>query len=184
MADQTVRCPKCWLDDRVRKVASVYASGPAAGPTGLKGAGQSPLSQKLEPPPRPKRPSAPGVLVALAVAALLIGGVSLTFGLWDKSSEAGMPGYGAVVAAGRALTIAGVFVLAVGAFVVVLVILAYRRDRRRFTRQLRQWERKMGIWNRLCYCSRDNGVFLPGERDILPPEMLRVFLSGSAARQR
>jgi hypothetical protein len=183
MADQTLRCPKCWLADRVHKVASVYASGPSTGRTAINGDSQSLLKQKLEPPPPPKKPRAPGVLIGLAVTALLIGGVSLTIGLWDKSSELDMPDYGAVTAMGRASTVAGVFALAVCAVIVVFIIVAYRRSRRRYTRQFTLWERRMGVWNRLCYCSRDNGVFLPGQGDFLPPEQLHLFFSRPAGQR-
>lgn len=182
MADQTSRCPKCWLTDRVQKVTSVYASGPSTGRTDIKGDSRSLLNQTLKPPPRPRKPRAPGVLVGLAVAALLIGGISLTIGLWDKSSEFGTPDYGTVAAMGRAFTVAGVFALAVWAVIVVFIIVAYRGSRRRFSRQFTQWERRMEVWSRLCYCSRDNGVFLPGQSEFLPPEKLHVFLSRPAGQ--
>ncbi len=184
MTDETLRCPKCWLADRVQKVATVYASDPPAGRTDIIGSSQLPLKQMLEPPPRPRKPRPPGLLVVLAAAALLIGGISLVVGLSDKSSELGTPNYGTVAAMGRAFTLAGVFALAVCAVILVFVIVAFRRSRQRFNRQSTTWERKMEVWNRLCYCSRDNGVFLPGQGEFVPPEQIRDLLSRPVGRKK
>lgn len=184
MTDQTLRCPKCWLADRVQKVNALYASGPSIGRPDITNSSQPPLKQMLEPPPRPKQPRPPGVLVGLAAAALLIGGISLIVGLSDKSSELGTPDYGTVAAMGRAFTLAGIFALAVCAVIAVFIIVAYRRSRQRFTRQLTIWERKVEVWNRLCYCSRDNGVFLPGQGEFVPPEQTRDLLSRPVGRKK
>jgi len=177
MADQTLHCPKCWLTDRVHRLPSLYASGPSTGRTDVNIAGQPPLNRRLAPPPRPAKPRVSGVPVALAAVALLVGGVSLTIGLWDKSSQLGTPEYGAIVAAGRALVLAGILALAVAAFFVTSVIPGYLRNRRRFRLELSRWERKMEVWNRLCYCTRDQVLFLPGNRESLRPEQLHALLS-------
>ena len=180
MADETLRCPKCWLADRVQRLSSVYASGVSTGRIDVNGAGQPPPDKRLAPPPRPKAPRLPGVPVLIGAVALLVGGVSLTFGLWDKSSLLGPPEDGTIVAMGRAFVLAGILALAVGTSFVISVIPGYLRNRGRFRQELSRWERKMEVWNRLCYCTRDQVLFMPGSRQSLRPGQLHALLSRPA----
>lgn len=177
MADEALRCPKCWLADRVQRLPSVYASGAPTGRTDVNIAGQPTLDRRLAPPPRPTAPRVPGVPVVIAAVALIVGGVSLTIGLWDKSSQLGTPEYGAVVAMGRAFVLAGIFALVVGVSFVISVIPGHLRNRGRFRQELSRWDRKMEVWNRLCYCTRDQVLFMPGSRQSLRPGQLHAFLS-------
>lgn len=39
-----------------------------------------------------------------------------------------------------------------------------------------QWERAMKRWNKLYYCMRDNGVFIPDEGEFVPVEQMEAHL--------
>jgi DNA-directed RNA polymerase subunit RPC12/RpoP len=51
-----------------------------------------------------------------------------------------------------------------------------RSKRREYPIEKERWERAVGRWQRLYYCFRDDGVFIPGETPFIPIDTMQEFL--------
>ena len=52
----------------------------------------------------------------------------------------------------------------------------YKEEHDEWSAAVAEWERAMERWNRLYYCSRCDGVFIPGEGILTPVEELEEAL--------
>jgi hypothetical protein len=159
------KCPVCGKDGRIQKVSAIYAVGTSSGifagpsvggalPIGsgdpsllagysqLSGTQQTLLSRKLAPPPRPA--SGPSFGAVLFLTGLFLVAFSvLLIGMNDI------------------FRVFGVFVLVLGAGVLVVWWIVARARSPGPKRDMVAFERRMARWNRLYYCARDDCVFDP-----------------------
>jgi hypothetical protein len=185
-------CPLCGNTDGIQKVSTVYVSEISRGyPGGLWGARQTALSRLLSPPTRP-RSIDPGGLSIFKLGVMLCGlavysGICFFGGsaLRVPPSELTRIGMSlGVTAAAIYLTlIAGATIMVVVPLVVGAVLI-YRGQKRirgweeRLSFERGMWERARRRWERMYYCARDDGAFIPGETPVIPITELRTFLYG------
>jgi hypothetical protein len=196
-------CPQCRDTAFARKVTALMNEGTSTTTGVVAGGGlgavlgglnvgttSTALSQKLTPPAEPRQPLpspdlnssvAYGCLGgALAFTATMFGLIGLAFGI----SERGLAG---IYFAGglTALAVWG----AIAAFRKRDAINKEQDSRRKriaaeheqrveaFHREHEQWERQTERWQKLFYCARCDGVFLPGEDALIPVDRMNTLLN-------
>lgn len=74
----------------------------------------------------------------------------------------------------------GLLAVALGAVLWLLPITISRKqlrsEKQRCEVQRPSWQRAMNRWERLYYCARDDGVFIPGETPFVPIEKIQELL--------
>jgi hypothetical protein len=50
------------------------------------------------------------------------------------------------------------------------------RHRQKYAIEKPRWDRAVHRWERLYYCARDDGVFIPGETPFIPIDKMQEFL--------
>lgn len=187
---EPLACPKCGKNDRVQKVSSVHSSGLSRSsfrgdvwtkngfdPVSMSGHSQTELSRLFNPPKKPGSRTWAGIaLVAFGSCCLvyvsmwLCGGLYLLFFDFDL---------------GRLAFLA--FAVLTG---LLCVFLPLRFGLRKLTSKRQQfpvdkarWERAMDRWERLYYCARDHGVFIPSETSLMPIDEIQKFLYTSTYRR-
>jgi hypothetical protein len=163
-------CPSCDQVDAVRKVSAIYGAGTteSAGNTfgtavsfGERGTEFTPfvaahntqsqtlLSKRLSPPKRPND---------ARLTCAIVGGLCVGFGgIWLFSA---VPGAAEI---GLAVGLLGAFLF------FKLVDWSTAKDRLR-------WQEQMARWDRLFYCARCDGIFVPGEAGLAPLDELPRLL--------
>jgi hypothetical protein len=164
-------CPRCRRADQVQNVYAIYSGGlstvdyaawiPPPPRSSLpailapmKAVSQTQLSARLAPTPYPVK-GVPGCLKWSVVLCWVIAGVPLLLG-----------GLGSEMAAGLVFWLGLAIVLTIVAFVI----------RSNQQGKVPEWERLAGVWSKLGYCSRCDGVFLPGVTWLVPADSLNSFL--------
>ncbi len=193
-------CPGCRDDTAIQKVSAIVGAGTSTGAyTGggqgvgytfghgggitvtqnqmtLAGGSQTLLAQRLSLPPRPTPASGvtPGDILA-ALGGIGGGGFFVYLAL---SVGANLP-----IDADTANYVVAWAVGIVGAIIATLCVLAlywmYLRRQRaiaRYNRTTPLWNRAAAIWVHLFYCHRCDGIFLPGEQVLYPPEVVQGYL--------
>lgn len=121
---------------------------------------QTAQSARLTPSAKPTSPGLPWWLWAAGVLALG-GGIAV----WVKDGyEYFVNSSGAVGA-----MFSGIIIL-IGAFAI------YSWRKQGFDREMPRWQRMMRLWNRLFYCARCDGVFVPGLTQLVPADSISKFL--------
>src|SRR3990172_804199 len=146
------------------------------------------LAQRLAPPPRPRNP--PGgsgcfpALVYLSAATFLVAGVSCALTSLSSAFSASTS-QDLLNAAASLLCIAGPAV-AVSPLIFYWGTKASanaREDRERklaaWNERLAEWDASMRRWNSAYYCSRDDGVFIPGRPGFTDVDGLYGFLAST-----
>jgi len=179
------RCPRCNRNDQVRALTALCREG-------------NTLSDQLAAPKKPKLKSVPKELstmdlemkdVAIHSVSYLIFGVMTIIGLWGFGMFFGIPGK----------SVGGGIVFLLIYIVYLLLYFKARKDsdashqsgmdntiskRKENIAVLTEenriktnlWEKKMDVWRRLYYCSRDDCVFLPNIDKAAPPNSLSKLI--------
>jgi hypothetical protein len=167
----TFDCPQCHQVDQVQKISALI--GGSTSPEQLDvvpDTSSSPLSQRLAPPQEPQYSGllTPGELIATIVMAVI------AFPAFGIAFEAFRETRSLMAEAANdpfAAPFASMWKIALFAGVVVLVLclLGFAvTSQRYYQRQAAQrasqeeWSKARAKWDQLYYCSRCNGVFIPG----------------------
>jgi len=170
------RCPLCGRNDKVEKVSAIASRdtqvlrgtqivitprGQRAIPTQM--VATSILSQQLQPPQRPNLQKVPSKFLLFYL--IFVGGfVTIVV---------------AALMSSFSYVCSGILILlfCMGGFLVS------RLDKRERTKRkvsnaekLAKWEHAMRQWQKLYYCSRDDVVFIPGEKQAVPPGRMSEIL--------
>ena len=165
---ETGGCPECRKADRVQKVSSVYKDGFQTGYYDGWGHSQTKLSESLSPPSQPLESKAwwgtfetvgMGANWAMALVILLVGLMGVLFTPAD-------------------ILCVPMAALGLGLTLLLVLVHLYSRPRQMSERlaKAQKWERAMNRWERLYYCARDDGVFIPGETPFIPMNKVQEFL--------
>lgn len=156
----SVACPKCGRIDRVQKVTAVVAAGIS---TGLGGTRSVLMSQRLAPPDRPEVRSTFGALYfVLVISATVVGLGAIVNPHVFAALRVGVP---------VPLLFLGTAVLATA-----WALLARVRRHARVRWERAHWETAIARWYDLYYCGRDDGVYLPGQSELVSVELMNVLL--------
>lgn len=152
-------CPVCKQSDKVKKLQAVYNEG----------------MSRFAPPAMPGK-TVP--MLRTMVFNMVLVGIFVFLILVLVGSE----GFGQVIE----ITLV---VLALAAIVLALVLsyMAFTRvvlGDQEATERYSAWDRAMGNWNRLRYCTRDDVVFDPQTGKVVPEEALREMLVIEAENQK
>jgi DNA-directed RNA polymerase subunit RPC12/RpoP len=189
---EPLACPLCGNADGIQKVSTIYVSEISRGYRGgLWGTRQTGLSRLLSPPTKP-RSSDPRAQSIFKLGVMLCGlavysGICFFGGpaLRVPPSELTLIGMslGVTAAAIYSTLIAGATII-VGVPLIVGAVLVYRGHKRiraweeRLSFERGRWERARRRWERMYYCARDDGVFIPGDTPVIPILQLRSYLYG------
>jgi len=158
-AAEQLACPKCGKVDRVQKASAACQT-----------------DSRLRPPQEPSRSdemeggTAFALGVALAVPFSLIAALLFAAALWE------FVGYGDIYGL---IALAGLFFVGFSSIGWVSAIQGKRkrdRGKRRYAAEKEKQERATRRWERLYYCARDDGVFIPGETPFIPIDRMQEFL--------
>jgi hypothetical protein len=189
------RCPKRGKVDRAQKASSVHTSGISRGYyDGYCGHSRMDLSWLLAPSAQPRRTSWLGRLLFLlgglclagtGSAAACIGLFALCIVSWGIGDSAAHPKT-LMVALLRSALAAGVlfgapvllllFLLSIGVALLVAGRKLMQWQTRQFLMEKPAWENAVRRWQRMYYCARDDGVFIPGEASFMPIDKVQELL--------
>jgi len=167
-----ITCPVCGLSDQVEKVSTIYMSGiadkrsPEIGQATLIPRQKLRSLSKLLAPPSsgksvPIRPVHPDTVVIVFSCVLPF----FLIGILKQQSLMIIP----VV-----LVLAGLYGLYF--FKRKAVIAKFEGEQDKQHQEQVRIERAIKTWMRLYYCDRDEGVFLPGKDELVPPEQMTSYL--------
>jgi hypothetical protein len=167
-----ITCPVCGLSDQVEKVSTIYMSGiadkrsPEIGQaTIIPRQKLRSLSRALAPPSSgksvPIRPVHPDTVLIVFSCALPI----FLVGIMKQQSLMIIP----VV-----LVLAGLYGLYF--YKRKAVIAKFEREQDSQRQAQARIERGIKNWMKLYYCDRDEGIFLPGKDELVPPEQMISYL--------
>jgi hypothetical protein len=184
MPPDQITCPVCSQFDCVDKVSTIYMEGigekriPLSKNPGEKNPDRARprvtkipvqelqrLSRKLAPPSSgkaaPTRPVHPDIVVTVfsCIAPLFL------YGIWIQQRAGFVP---------VLILLAGVYGLYF--FKRKAVIAKFEGQQTAKREAQARIERGIKTWMRLYYCARDEGVFLPGGRDLVPVDQMTGFL--------
>ncbi len=180
-------CPLCGASDQVEKVSTIYLEGIKGGPSvyaklstdkhppaTLAGLGKISsqelynLSRQLAPPSsgkstqtRPVHPDTVVIAFSLVLPIFLIGILNQQRGFLIPSLILLACAYGLYFYKRKA------------------VIAKFEREKTAKREEQARIEKGIKSWMKLYYCARDGGVFLPGERELIPLNQMNSFLLGN-----
>jgi hypothetical protein len=160
-----IRCPKCNKDDLVRKVSAVVAAGKITG--GVVPL-ETPLSKDLSPPDSPtyQSPWGPGTIIGLAVLFLFAcSGLHFVF---DASTPNPL----------SYLIVTILFFLGPAAWIIWAKLKTAPLRKAAYAARYARWQSAHAQWEKLYFCHRDDGVFLPDGRSPLVPRSLMASYCG------
>jgi hypothetical protein len=183
------RCPKCGQIDMVLKVSALHSGGVSSTeyevivpiqlgstvtPVSSKrvGVSQTELSKKLAPPSKPEPKDyavyndTERVLKTLATLAVCLG---LVLAIWGQCANLATLG-----GQGLLQLILGIALVGCGGAYIYFV--TSRREKQAMAVLMSRWKRAIARWNQLYYCSRDDGVFIPGQSHFVPVDQMTDFL--------
>jgi hypothetical protein len=186
-SSQTPACPACGLADRVEKVSTIYMDAIGAGrlPTVRQGGAAGSKSGRLTDlpdkelrslirrlaPPASRRKS----MTRLIHPDQMILSFSVMILLFVLIMLRNQPRL--------LLPVGGILIVfyALYLFRRPALIRRYEGEIRSFNDERRSVEEAVGVWMKLYYCGRDDGVFLPGEEELIPLDNMASFLNERAA---
>jgi hypothetical protein len=137
----------------------------------------SDLGSALAAPEQPQAVS-PVHAMLTTVSGLLVGGfLLLVFAVLDAQQLIAVPA--SAISIGRFATIAWF-----GGLIPLWAVATVLINRRQMMAARPQWKAAIERWRRLYYCSRDDVVFLPRERQVSSPEHIAEFLRAGVAVER
>lgn len=153
-----VKCPRCGLNDEIRKVSTVVNQGTASASTPYRNVvSHTDLATRLRQPAPPAAAKSPelgcGCLGAAAIAVLLLFILGIAK-VGVKPVSTGVPNY--IVPA-----IIAVVVSLIGWIVWALIAKAREANLDRLIQStaVPQWQARIRVWEDLYYCFRDDVVF-------------------------
>ena len=159
---ERLACPMCGKVDRVQKI-SAACRAPGA-------------DSRLSPPREPTRSDEmEAVQVVLGVILIALFYPIALVVLWQSVFEI-------VVyreTSGFLILLSGLFFVGFGSLGWISIVQGKRkreRAQRRYGAEKDKHERVMHGWERLYYCARDDGVFIPGETPFIPTDKMQPFL--------
>lgn len=157
-------CPQCGLNDQVRRVSDLVRDEP-----------ESPLAQKLAAPRSPQPVAVIGCATSFFVTMISLSAAILATGLAELTATA--PRTGLLFGVRDTSVFTGIITF-LFVFVGVHAMFVWRQARasRYFRRAFTAWHRASERWQQLHYCSRCNGVFLPGEASLTPVDQVQMLL--------
>ena len=179
----TPACPACGLSDRVEKVSTIYMDAIGAGrlPTVRQGDPEDSKSSRLTSLPEKElrslvRRLAPPSSGRKSMARMIhpdqmILSFSVMILLFVLIMLRNQPQL--------LLPVGGILILFYVLYLIrrPAVIQRFEREITSFTDEHRRVEAAVGVWMKLYYCGRDDGVFLPGEEELIPLDNMASFLS-------
>ena len=175
-ASRPITCPVCGLSDQVEKVSTIYMSGIAdkRSPE-IKQATKIPpqklrlLSRQMAPPSSgksiPTRPIHPDMVLVVFSCVLPF----FLLGILKQQSIMLIP---------VLLVLASLYTLYF--FKRKAIIAKFERGQNNQRQSQARIERGIQTWMKLYYCDRDEGIFLPGKDELVPPEqMISYLMQGS-----
>jgi hypothetical protein len=171
-ASRPINCPVCGLSDQVEKVSTIYMSGiadkrsPEIGQaTNISRQKLRSLSRLLAPPSSgkssPVRPVHPDIVLVVFSCVLPF----FLYGIWQQQPGVLVPAL---------LVLAGLYGLYF--FKRNAIIAKFMREQDSQRQSQVRIERGIKTWMKLYYCERDEGVFLPGQDELVPPEQVMGYL--------
>lgn len=112
-------------------------------------------SGRLSPPAKPANPGVSGWVWGIGVLLIVLGIIALDPLLGPETA---------------------VYCLLPGIVILAGALVVYSNRKQRFDEEMPQWQRLMRMWNRLYYCSRCDGVFIPGKTLLVPSDLMGGFL--------
>ena len=194
MASVSLHCPNCHRIDGVQKVSAIVAAGTSAdtytgysdgvgySPSGpvimddyitINASRQTTLSRLLSPPTLPSARSffstpEGGQATAYLIVMLLFG---LGAGFFEFSMIANDP---TSILSFTSLVLGGIAIFCCG--FPVRIFLRINRIANQAQSLVPHWQRAMQNWQRLYYCHRCDGVFMPGQLFLIPIDQMMDFL--------
>jgi hypothetical protein len=171
-ASRPIACPVCGLTDQVEKVSTIYLSGIADKRSPEIGQAAAiprqklrSLSRVLAPPSSgksvPVRPVHPDTVLIVFSCVLPF----FLYGIWQQQPGMLIP---------VLLVLAGLYGLYF--FKRASIIGKFEREQDSQRQSQTRIERGIKTWMKLYYCDRDEGVFLPGKEELVPPEQMMAYL--------
>ena len=169
---RSIACPVCGLSDQVEKVSTIYLSGIADKRSPDIGRAVTisrqklrSLSRLLAPPSSgkstPVRPVHPDTVLIVFSCVLPI----FLYGIWQQQPGMLIPAL---------LVLAGLYGLYF--FKRPSIIAKFEHEQNNQRQSQARIERGIKTWMKLYYCDRDEGVFLPGQDELIPPEQVLGYL--------
>jgi hypothetical protein len=171
-ASRPITCPVCGLSDQVEKVSTIYMSGIAdkRSPE-IKQATKIP-PQKLVSLSRMMAPPSSGKSVPIRTLhpdmVLIVFSCVLPFFLLGILKQ--QP----IMLVPVLLVLAALYGLYF--FKRKAIIVKFERDQNNQRESQARIERGIQTWMKLYYCARDEGIFLPGKDELVPPEQMISYL--------
>ena len=171
-ASRPITCPVCGLSDQVEKVSTIYLSGIAdkRSPEIKQATKISPqklrsLSRLMAPPSSgkssPVRPIHPDTVLIVFSCVLPF----FLFGILKQQPIMLIP---------VLLVLAGLYGLYF--FKRKAITAKFERGQNNQRQSQARIERGIQTWMKLYYCDRDEGIFLPGKDQLVPPEQMTSYL--------
>lgn len=157
-------CPQCGQNDQVRRVSDLVRDEP-----------ESPLAQKLAAPRSPQPVAVIGCATSFFVTMISLSAAILATGLADLTATA--PRTSLLFGVRDTSVFTGIITF-LFVFVGVHAMFVWRQARasRYFRRAFTAWHRASERWQQLSYCSRCDGVFLPGQASLTPVDQVQMLL--------
>lgn len=204
---ERIVCPKCQRSDSIQKVTAIVAHGTKVIeerggididteygmdviPLTYSSVARSTLARKLAAPEKPLPTTSYGCSAALFISrlgtALVVSVILIALFLCS------FPFLAATYAQNNALFI-GILMAGFGiiGFVLFLSIRAGWRQLQSASEQrnvhdagVQAWEVSYERWQRLYYCFRDDGVFIPGQSSFVPVNQMSDYLKAASKRKK
>lgn len=157
-------CPQCGQHDRVRRASDIVQNEP-----------ESALAQQLAAPKSPRPVEAIGCATSFFATMVSISAAIFATGLTELTSSAPRT---ALLFGVRDTSVFTGIITFLFVFVGVHAMFVWRQARasRYFRRAFTAWHRASERWQQLHYCTRCNGVFLPGQTSLAPLDQAQMLL--------
>jgi hypothetical protein len=200
MMNNELVCPKCTQLDMVQKVSSVFDGGTSygsftgtsigaginissrspvivSGTQNLQGKSSTAISIRLSPPSKPTPPDRSiylifGVILIAISFPIALCGITLLFSKiasWQNT-------FLFSIILNIAIFIVSLLSLGTGIGIIITCLRLEKISKLEYIEAITTWEKAIIKWNKLYYCARDDGVFIPGETILVPTNRMLDFL--------
>jgi len=179
------RCPLCGRNDKVEKVSGIVsrATQDISGAT----IATSLLAKQLNPPAPPTSPPGPESPLYKAVFRPYDRAIGWGIVVLLVSIPFVCDWLIALIKSGNPSLLIGFFIWgSIFAGAILLIRRGNRKEKElrkgfeilkaQWQASMGRWKKSIGRWNRLYYCSRDDVIFIPGEKQAVPPGRMSEIL--------